>query len=282
MRKNWIKPVILAVATVLMSIPLTAIATEKRLDENETTSLREEFTTDEQKMLESINPAYTSIPEVLELKEKGYLDELTAAIDDAYASTYKTEMESQFSNLSAWSLTPEMTVAWLAEITQEYLDKNKDGIRIDRIEFQHMVKEMFYGDSYPLAKMAKDDPEFGAPYLYICIYYYENFDVNLGDFKGDVSKPLKSETMTKTLEQMFEEDFDRNFRETTTMEIFHKIKEKYLAKAAPENPLDGKKIQLYNTKEYVTQSADCTNFASQTLFYGGLAKTFYESDKTFK
>jgi len=53
---------------------------------------------------------------------------------------------------------------------------------------------------------------------------------------------------------MFEEDFDRNFRETTTMEIFHKIKEKYLAKAAPENPLDGEKT---DTNDEIEES--CLN-----------------------
>lgn len=238
--------------------------------------------------MESINPAFTSIPEVLELKEQGYLDELTTAIDDAYTSNYKTEMESQRSNVSAWNLSPDMTVEQLEAVTQEYLDKNKEDIRIDSMEFRQMVKEMFFGDSYPLARMVKEDPEFGAPYLYMCIYYYENFNESSGDFKGDVSEPLKLETMAKTLNQMFEEDFNRNFRETTTMEILHEVKNKYLAKAGPENPLNGNSIQTYarkwaetnNTNEYVTQPSDCTNFASQALFYGGLAKTFYESDKT--
>lgn len=199
MKNNWIKPVMLAVVTVLISVPLTSMVTENKMDENETASLREEYTVDEQKTLESINPAFTSIPEVLELKKQGYLDELTTAIEEAYASNYKAEMESQRSNLSAWNLSPEMTVEQLEAVTQEYLDKHKEGMRIDSMEFRQMAKEMFFGDSYPLAGMVKEDPEFGAPYLYMCIYYYENFNESSGDFEGDVSKPLKSETMAKTL-----------------------------------------------------------------------------------
>lgn len=288
MRRKTLKFAVLLVVLVFITIPLTAMASEVELTESEPATLHESFSAEELQRLENINPVFTTIPEVLKLKEQGLLDDLTAAIDEAYATNYASEMDNYLATLEGWDLTPEMTVSELADIAQVYLDNNYNQMQIESVEFQQLIKKMFLGDGYPLAKMAEDDPEFGTLYLYMCVYYDENFNEATADYINDATQPLTSETMGKTLFQVFEEDFNRNFQETTTMEILHEVEKNSLTRSGPENPLNGSSIQSYaktwansyNTAEYVTQGSDCTNFASQCLYAGGLAKTYQTSDKT--
>lgn len=288
MRRKTLKFAVLLLVLVFITIPLTAMAAEVELTESESATLHESFSAEELQMLENINPVFTTIPEVLELKEQGLLDDLTDAIDEAYATNYASEKDNYLATLEGWDLTPEMTVSELADIAQVYLDNNYNQMQIESVEFQQLIKKMFLGDGYPLAKMAEDDPEFGALYLYMCVYYDKNFNEATVDYINDATQPLASETMGKTLFQVFEEDFNRNFQETTTMEILHEVETNSLTRSGPENPLNGSSIQSYaqtwansyNTAEYVTQDSDCTNFASQCLYAGGLAKTYQTSDKT--
>ena len=285
MKRKMLKTAMLLLMVVLVAFPITTIAFASEVDGERATF----FTADEQQILEEMNPAFTTIPEVLELKKQGRLGELTAAIKEEYASRYALEMQDYAETLAEWGLELDMTVGELAAIAQSYLNENYDGIQITSAEFQALVKEMFQGDSYPLAKMAKEDADFGALYLYMCIYYDENIDDETGNFVNNATQPLANTTMEKTLNQVFEGDFDRNFQETATMEVLHKVTKNSLAKAGPANPLNGNAIQTYaqtwansfNTDAYVTQSSDCTNFASQCLYAGGLAMEHNNgSDKT--
>lgn len=284
MIKKLKKLIPLLLTTTMVIFPLTVRAEEKQLEKNQTINFQNKYTLEEQKLLRAINPQLTSIPEVLELKENGYLDELIEELDSVYTSEYNKEVKDKLTVLASWDLTPEMTISQLKEYAQNYLDKNYDGILIDSVEFKELVSEMFYGDSYPLSKMAKENPDFGALYLYMCIYYDENYD----EASATLSKNSKITNSGETLKQIITDDFNKNFRETTSMVVLHEVEEQYLEQRAPKNPLDGDKIQeyarrygnSYNTANYVTQSSDCTNFASQALFYGLLPKTFYSSDKT--
>lgn len=74
----------------------------------------------------------------------------------------------------------------------------------------------------------------------------------------------------------------------TTLSFEAKVTKNSLAKAGPAHPLSGSAIQTYaqtwaesfNTA-YVTQPSDCTNFASQCLYAGGLDMEHNNaSDKT--
>lgn len=108
--------------------------------------------------------------------------------------------------LEDWGLTPEMTVSQLKEFAQEYLNEHYSGIQVDSVEFHRLVTKMFNGDSYPLTQMVKDDPAFGPLYLYMCIYYDENYDESLGN-------PLysaKLNNLDKTLKQVIEDDIKVN------------------------------------------------------------------------
>lgn len=276
----------LALTLVLVfSVSVSAFASETSEDDTAY------FTVDEQQMLENINPVFTTMPEVLELKKQGRLNELTTAIEEAYTSRYASEKEDYTKSIENWGLALDMTVEELADVAQSYLDENYDGIQNESAAFQDLVKEMFQGDSYPLMLMTEEDPDFGALYLYMCIYYDENISDETWDFTNAVEQPLQSATAEKTLEQVFENDFDRDFQETVTMEVVHEVAENASVMRAPENPLDGSAIQTYaktwattyNTDSYVTQpssSGDCTNFASQCLYAGGLPKTYNTSDQT--
>ena len=282
MRGMWKKFIVFALSMLILNVPLTSMATELEISERH---LRTQYTAEEQRIIENINPDFVSIPEVLELKEAGYLNELIKEMDHAYKIDYQKEMDDKLSLLEYWKLTPETTVLQLKDKAQEYLNEKYNGIQIDSIEFQNLVLEMFNGDSYPLDKMSKEDPSFGALYLYMCIYYNDNYDDNSGTFLDD---PIKEKEGNKTLNQIIEEDVNNNFQQSTSKRVLQDVVEKYLGSRAPQNPLDGDLIQTYarkyaksnNTANYVTQPSDCTNFASQALFYGKLPKTFYSSDKS--
>ena len=181
------------------------------------------LTADERQTLEEINPVLTTMPAVLELKKQGRLRELTAAIEDEYASRYASELEDYTASIESWGLSLDMTVGELADIAQNRLDKEYDGIRIESAEFQNLVKELLQGDAYPLTRMAEETPDFGALYLYMCIYYDENISEETGDFTNSPEQPLQSTTMEKTLKEMFKADFDRNFRETSTIEVVQRV-----------------------------------------------------------
>lgn len=285
MKRKMLKKAMLVLMVVLVALPMTTVAFASEVSGEDATY----FTADEQQILEEMNPAFTTIPEVLELKKQGRLGELTAAIEEEYASRYALEMQDYAETLNGWGLDLEMTVAELADMAQNYLSENYDGIQIASADFQNLVKEMFQGDSYPLAKMAKEDADFGALYLYMCIYYDENINDETGNFANNATQPLANTTMEKTLNQVFEGDFDRNFQETATMEVLHEVTKNSLTKGGPANPMNGSSIQAYaqkwansfNTNAYVTQESDCTNFASQCLYAGGLAMEHNNaSDKT--
>lgn len=279
MNKIWKKIIVCTLSMFALSTPLTSMATEQPVSEKD---FKAEYTTSEQNLLDSINPDFINIPEVLELKEAGYLDELSAEMDNAYKTEYQKEMDDKLAMLEYWNLTPETTVSQLKEYAQKCLNEKYDGIQIDSIEFQNLVEEMFYGDSYPLSKMANDDPSFGPLYLYMCIYYDENYNEKS---ETNLSRSAKSGDINKTLNEIIEDDVNRNFQQSTSMQVLQDVEEKYLATRAPQNPLNGVLIQTYarmyaesyNTDNYVTQPSDCTNFASQALFYGKLPKTYYPS-----
>ncbi|MDO5152401.1 MAG: hypothetical protein Q4D50_03470 [Eubacteriales bacterium] len=189
------------------------------------------FSAEEQQILNEINPSFITMPEVLELKEQGRLEELTDAIEEEYEKRYAAEADGYARKLENWGLKPDMTVTELSNLTQDYLNENYNGIQINSMDFQQLVKKMFQGDSFPLTKMAEDDPAFGAAYLYMCIYYDENIDENTGTFINKADKPLGHHTEEKTLHQIFEEDFDRNFQESVTMEVLHRMSAARAAKS---------------------------------------------------
>ena len=233
MNRKWKGTLVWVLSVLILSIPLTAKATEQQINNKD---FRSEYTSVEQNLLDNINPDFTNNLDVLELKEAGLLDELVTEMDVAYKTEYKKEIEDKFTMLEEWNLTPEMTVSQLKESAQEYLNKHYNSIQVDSVEFQNLVKEMFNGDSYPLAQMAKDDPAFGPLYLYMCIYYDENYDENL---ETPLLYSVKLNSLDRTLKQVIEDDVNRNFRESTSVEVLQDIKKKYLGVRAPENPLDG-------------------------------------------
>lgn len=117
-------------------------------------------------------------------------------LSNEYTSVEQTLLED-------WGLTPEMTVSQLKESAQEYLNEHYSGIQVDSVEFHRLVTKMFNGDTYPLAQMVKDDPAFGPLYLYMCIYYDENYDENL---ENPLLYSAKLNKLDKTLKQVIEDD----------------------------------------------------------------------------
>ena len=200
MNRKWKKTFVWVLSILILSIPLTAMATEQQISNKD---LSNEYTSVEQALLEDINPEFTNNLDVLELKKAGLLDELVTEMDVAYKAEYKREMEDKFTMLEDWSLTPEMTVSQLKESAQEYLNEHYSGIQVDSVEFHRLVTKMFNGDSYPLTQMVKDDPAFGPLYFYMCIYYDEHYDENL---ENPLLYSAKLNNLDKTLKQVIEDD----------------------------------------------------------------------------
>lgn len=228
MNRQWKKTLVWILSILILSIPLTAMETKQQISNK---VLRNEHTPVEQNLLEDINPDFTNL-DVLALKEAGLLDKLVTEMDVTNKTEYKREMEDKFTMLEDWSLTPEMTVSQLKESAQEYLNEHYGGIQVDSVGFQNLVTEMFNGDSYPLAQMVKDDPAFGPLYLYMCIYYDENYNE---DYDENLENPLlhsaQLNNLDKTLKQVIEDDINRNFQKTTLVEVLQDIKEKIFRSA---------------------------------------------------
>ena len=228
MNRQWKKTLVWILSILILSIPLTAMETKQQISNK---VLRNEHTPVEQNLLEDINPDFTNL-DVLALKEAGLLDKLVTEMDVTYKTEYKREMEDKFTMLEDWSLTPEMTVSQLKESAQEYLNEHYGGIQVDSVDFQNLVTEMFNGDSYPLAQMVKDDSAFGPLYLYMCIYYDENYNE---DYDENLENPLlhsaQLNNLDKTLKQVIEDDINRNFQKTTLVEVLQDIKEKIFRSA---------------------------------------------------
>lgn len=221
MNRKWKKTLAWVLSILILSILLNAMATERQISNKD---LRNKYTSVEQNLLEDINPEFTNNLDVLELKKAGLLDKLVMDMDAAYKTEYKREMEDKFTMLKEWNLNPEMTVSQLKESAQEYLDKHYSGIQVDSVEFHGLVTEMFDGDSYPLAQMVKDDPSFGPLYFYMCIYYDENYNENL---ENPLLYSVELNSSDKTLKQVIEDDFNRNFQESTSVEVLQDVNDYY-------------------------------------------------------
>lgn len=143
-----------------------------------------------------------------------------------------------------------------------------------------MVELYFSDESFALAEKAKNDPDFGVLYAYMCLYSEYVLDSSPSN-KSYLSLNLNENLYSKKLLQICENDFKTNFKASQSQQIIDNyFKDNFKAyNLASTQKLNGYKIQEYARKNaYKTPAAgyiylkdrDCTNFVSQALHYGGL------------
>lgn len=221
-----------------------------------------------------INPELMDSENLKELQKEGKVNEYIERVNEEYSKQLKEEEELQEEEFKKWGISRDTTIAELAELTQKYLDDNQPGITVNDNEFINLVNKMFVGDEYPIEKMAEENPEFGPAYLYMNVVF------------NDLETNQKREK-NETIGDILKTDFDEDFRTSETVEILNDF-----LKVKASGSVDGAKVQSYaeahagtsnnypyNTG-YVTQSRDCTNFASQALYAGGLGMISNSADKT--
>jgi hypothetical protein len=209
-----------------------------------------------------------------ELQKEGEVNEYIERVNEEYSRQLKEEEESWDEDFRKWGISRDTTIAELAKLTQKYLDNNQPGITVNSAEFIDLVNKMFIGDEYPLEKMVEENPEFGPVYLYMNVVFNDQET----DQKRDKNE---------TIGDIWKLDFDEEFKTSETVEILNDF-----LKVKASSSVDGAKIQSYTeahagttsdypyNTSYVAQASDCTNFASQALYAGGLGMVSNATDKT--
>ena len=177
-----------------------------------------ELSTEEKAYLAQLNPDLIRLDTVESLKKTGHLDEYIKELKQQYKIQYESEQISQDKQLKEWGLNRQTTIEQLRNETQQYLDQNQNGIKLDSKEFSDLVDKMFTGDEYPLEKMAEEDPAFGPAYLYMS-YYYARKNASRDN------SVYKDEKVT--IGTLTDEDFKLDFGQVNAVQILNEFADKY-------------------------------------------------------
>jgi len=223
---------------------------------------------------------------VLFIKEHGYLESFIQRLDSALDQKIENELSEKTNQIEQWGLNPEDNLKNLEDKVQKYLNENNNGIVIGTLEFELLLDKCLSNGASGIACKAKSDPSMGQIYLYMCIY--KNYH------KGELTATSKSifsdQYYNKSLKEICCEDIIQDFVSTDSLSILRSfIEEMNLDFSPPWPALNGSSIQTYARTWAMTRNSyylwyeannDCTDFASQALFYGGLYMTYYSSDQT--
>ena len=250
-----------------------------------------ELTEEEKVILDGFSFSLKEDERVRKLKGIGELDGLINKLEERFESDRKQDLEDRSQLLTFWKLSINDRLSDIREKASIYLEKHAPGVVIGTAAFDEYVIEAFYGDSGRLYARSTEDPEFGALYLCMCLQH-EKLQRN-DAYINMVLKPDDGQNEEDiTLSHIIEADYRYNFAETTVPSVLREfLKDRMLTFNPPWPALNGDNVQWYarlysqtdagNTAEYPYFSgADCTNFVSQALFYGGLYKTYITSDQT--
>ncbi len=217
----------------------------------------------------------------------GFIEE----VQRQFKEQARTDFSERVQQLTQWGLKPTDSLQDLEVMAQRCLNTHYVGIKISTSAFYDMVSANFLGDSNSIIRKAKSDPQFGALYVYMCLYY-DNIIINENSNISNNELSFDSSYYGKTLQEFINEDFNLNFKDTQIPIILREYsKKEEIQSSSPWPALNGSSVQWYarryssnetgNTSEYFyLPDRDCTNFVSQALFYGGLYMTFTNSDKT--
>lgn len=283
--KRIISTIVALTMTILMMSDGLLFGQQVRAEEDH------ELTTEEKEILDEFSSSLKDDETIQKLKSIGELDGLIEELKQNYESGRKQDLKDRLRLLSLWELSLNDTLSDIREKASVYLNKYVPGVVIGTLSFDKYVTDAFYGDTGRLYARSEEDPEFGALYLYMCLHH-EKLQGN-GAYTDMVLKPADGQNSDDiTLSQIIEADYRYNFAETTVPSILREyLNTRQLTFNPPWPALNGDNVQWYarqysqtdagNTAEYPYFSgADCTNFVSQALFYGGLYKTYITSDQT--
>jgi len=224
--------------------------------------------------------------QIIKLKELGLLNEF---IDYLYANYSKHKEENNIDAvlmLNNWDLSLDTTTGTLKRKAQKYVEKNFN-FSIDSTEFKEFMINYFRDEANGGYSYALNNKDFGALYLYMCLAY--ELEIN-SNYAVELTSQCSLEKWS--LEKLFNFDYEYNFKETQIPMLLYQYIEnnaKSISSAWPD--LNGTNIMNYARTYalsynpyyfYISNDdgGDCTNFASQALYNGGLPMTYITSDTT--
>ena len=239
--------------------------------------------------IESLNKYDTKLAEnesIILLKEHNYLDNFLKRLDFELSKKISNELPEKLDQLRQWGLNPNDNLRYLEKLVQLYLDNNKIEISIGSTDFDALVNKYLSDESSSIVFDAKKNSLIGQVYLYMCIYNNMHNSTST-----DINDPVFSDKYyEKTLEEICRDDIILDFSSSDINGILRNyIEEVSLNFSPPQPALNGQAIESYartwalsrNTYyKWYDVNNDCTDFASQALYYGGLYKTYVSSDQS--
>lgn len=291
MKKHRISIYIIAVLLVVVQLLPTQSLYAESYNSNATT-----LTASEVASLSEFDASLSENKMVIKFKEADVLDDFIIFLEDEYQEQKASDSADMIAHLEYWGISPTDTVADIADLAQNYLDEYYDGLQLDSEEFYEMVLQSFNGGLAVDAK-AEEEPEFGALYVYMCIYYdnlcYESERSSSAD-SSDEEISLDSNITSQSIQSVINDDIDQNFEATYVPLLLKEYAQ--IADIQSDGDvwpsLNGTRIQSYarayviedvkdyhNTDYIYIEDGDCTNYVSQALHYGGLPMTSYVGEE---
>lgn len=277
---------LLLTTMLIMQIPICAYAN----DNSAVNKLKDSasLTMKESQMLSLIEKTVNENEKEIEiLKSNGVFDDFLDEVNVKMEKYISENTDDIFEETKKWDIYPESTVFEIKERAQDYLNKHFDGIEIGSDEFDAMVHAYLDNEDMGTSALVNENPDFGPLYLYMCIYsmYVLDKDNTTVECYGAYQDDTDIENLA--MSDIAYTDGKENFIDTVTPQILSQYVQTYSTTSTAWPKMNGTKIQTYaqtyaksyNTN-YIGMDADCTNFASQALFYGSLPMTYTSSDKT--
>ncbi len=108
--------------------------------------------------------------ELQEFKKKEVLDDFLNEIDSDMKQEVEKDTQATLDEVGEWNIYPQDTVLSIRLKAQQYLDNNFNGIQIGSQEFENLIYQYVESDTMESQKKIDENLEFGALYLYMCIY----------------------------------------------------------------------------------------------------------------
>lgn len=228
----------------------------------------------------SVDKSYVEI-----LKNKGVFDKYLDESSDEMKQYISSNSEEIFNQLIQWDISPDCKVSDIEREAQEYLNKYFDGIKIGSNKFNDMVHKYIDNEDMGSRALADKNHEFASLYLYMCIYDAYVLDEEETLVQNYSLYDSKSDIKNLSLQDVVYDDSQENFVDTVVPQILNRYVQTVSTDSAWPK-MNGSRIQSYaqtyatsyNTN-YIEMNSDCTNFASQALFYGLLPMTYTSNDK---
>lgn len=281
MKKYRISLILLSLI-IVMNCVLSMGAMSPRISSENSNALTEA----ERQALDKYDTKLKTHGYVLKLKEHGHLESFLVRLNKALDKKIATELPEKLGQIKTWGLDPQDTVKDLELHVLTFLNEKQGELQIGTSEFDRYVIEGLSDSPANLLSKARKDAAYGPLYLYACIYnYHHNIEQN-----NTAGSSWDLPVAGKTLEELFREDTIRDFADTDSLSVLRSyMQENNLDFSPPWPALNGQAIESYarawansrnNYYRWYDEGNDCTNFASQALFNGGLYMTYYTSDET--